>query len=316
MKKLLLIFTIILSWSSSNSEAKDWTKLNIFACTPEWGSLAMEIVGNKANVFVAATPFQDPHYVEIQTRMTSEIIKSDVVFCTGANLESSWLPTLLESAHKEQIQEGGIASFMAADYIEKLEIPREKLDKNQVNNHPFGNPHIHLNPHNISIIAERFTQLVKKLDSDNADFYQARYSNFISRWNEAIIKWEKNAASLKNMPIMVRHSQWSYLANWLGLNIVATLEERPGVPPSVKYINQVLKNVNVNPAEMIIYSPFESNKIVLWMRSKARTKDVKLPYTVGAHPKIKNLFDLFDYTINILQLERQRKEDSVLGNRI
>ena len=38
--------------------------LNIFACTPEWGSLAKELGGDRVNVYTATTALQDPHRVE------------------------------------------------------------------------------------------------------------------------------------------------------------------------------------------------------------------------------------------------------------
>ena len=37
--------------------------LNIFACTPEWGSLAKELGGDTANVYTATTALQDPHKI-------------------------------------------------------------------------------------------------------------------------------------------------------------------------------------------------------------------------------------------------------------
>lgn len=332
MKKILLSFVTILVLNSSYSEAKDWAKLNIFACTPEWGSLAQEIVGNKANVFVALSPLQDPHNVKINSNFDAltpssnssnskinsatknEIAKADIVFCTGANLEASWLPALLADLYnKKQINEGGEGYFMAADYINKLEVPKEPLEKNQINNHPLGNPHIHLNPHNIIFIAQKFTEVVSKLDSVNKSFYQSQYDNFNLRWNQAMVKWENDAASLKGMSVIVNHNEWAYLADWLGLNIIASIEESPGMAPSKKYIGGVLRSLNANPAEMILYAPYESNKRVLWMRKESRTKDVLLPYTVFAHPKIRNLFDLFDFTINTMQIERKRRKTVING---
>lgn len=305
MKKLFLIIALSVQFIANSALSKDWTKLNIFACTPEWGSLATEITGDKTNIFVATTAMQDPHYIEVSSNMISQIIKADIVFCSGADLEVKWLPILLQKASKSQIQEGGVGYFMASDYVNRLEIPKTPINLNQGDIHPFGNPHVHLDPRNISVIAAKFLALMNKLDPDNADVYNKNYNDFMNRWNKSIVKWEKDAEDLKDLPIIVRHNQWSYLVNWLKLNVVATLEEKPGVAPSAKYMSDTLKTVAMNHADMIIYAPFENKRIILWMRVKSKTKDVMLPFTVGGEPRVKNLFDLFDYTINTLKRKRK-----------
>ena len=41
--------------------------------------------------------------------------------------------------------------------------------------------------------------------------YQARYKAFAERWNAAIANWEKQAAPLRGMPILVQHKAFTYL---------------------------------------------------------------------------------------------------------
>jgi len=57
--------------------------LNIFACTPEWGSLSKEIGGDNANVYVATTALQDPHRVEARPSLIARARSADLVVCTG-----------------------------------------------------------------------------------------------------------------------------------------------------------------------------------------------------------------------------------------
>jgi len=38
--------------------------LNVFACEPEWASLAQELGGDKVSVVSATTARQDPHHIE------------------------------------------------------------------------------------------------------------------------------------------------------------------------------------------------------------------------------------------------------------
>lgn len=38
--------------------------LNVFACVPEWASLAAELGGDRVSVYQASTALQDPHRIE------------------------------------------------------------------------------------------------------------------------------------------------------------------------------------------------------------------------------------------------------------
>jgi zinc/manganese transport system substrate-binding protein len=306
MKKIFLLFFVVLSILSSPSYAKRWAKLDIFACTPEWGSLAQEIAGDRANIFIATTARQDPHYIAVKSSVVNEVLRADLIFCTGAAMESSWLPAILEKANEPSIQPGEIGNLAAADYVARLEIPKDNVDVNRGDTHPDGNPHIHLNPHNISLVAKEFLNRVTLLDEENANYYQARYDDFMLRWNHAIIVWEEHAARLENVPVIIAHNNWAYLIDWLGLRVIAKLEEKPGNMPSRKYMLNVLNLVRANRADFIIFASFDNTRIINWTRVRTRTMPLNLPYTVGGNPRVKNLFDLYNETLKLLLIEPKR----------
>ena len=64
--------------------------LEIFTCEPEWASLATELGGNKVNAFSATTGLQDPHHIEARPSLIEKIHRTDLVVCTGAELEAGW----------------------------------------------------------------------------------------------------------------------------------------------------------------------------------------------------------------------------------
>src|SRR5689334_13177297 len=80
--------------------------LNIFACLPEWGSLAKELAGDKANIYVATNALQDPHHVEARPSLIARARSADLVVCTGAELEIGWLPPVLTQSGNAKIQPG------------------------------------------------------------------------------------------------------------------------------------------------------------------------------------------------------------------
>ena len=299
IKKLLLILSIVLASSTAN--ARDWMTIQIFACEPEWGSLAKEIVGDKAKIMVATNQFQNPHFVMAKPSLISEARQADLIFCSGADLEVGWLPVLLEKANKLQIKAGGAGYLMASDYVKKLEMPTDQtMDRAKGDIHPFGNPHVHLNPNNIPPIAAEFLKRIIAIDHANAATYQTNYDQFIKKWNLAIVRWEIKGKKLKNMPIAVSHNHWAYLVDWLGLKVVAKLEEKPGVAPSTKYLFQVLGSLKANPVDTIIYAPFEDKNPIFWLSERAVTRANLLPFTINGTDQAKDLFELFDNTLDVL----------------
>src|SRR5512141_1515678 len=123
--------------------------LNVFACTPEWGALSKELGGDKINIYVATNALQDPHRIEARPSLIARARSADLVVCTGAQLESGWLPLVLAQAANPAIQPGRPGYFEAARHAALLEIP-VALDRSHGDVHAGGNPHIHLDPRNVA----------------------------------------------------------------------------------------------------------------------------------------------------------------------
>lgn len=272
--------------------------VNIFACEPEWESLAKEIGKDNVKVKTATSALTDPHHIRARPSLIAAIRQSDLVICSGNELEIGWLPILLEKA-KASVQPGEVGNLMAADYVKKLEVPTV-LDRARGDVHPGGNPHVHLNPYNISKIADELTKRLVKIDGTNAASYEQNHKAFKEKWLSAIKGWESKSASLKNMPIVVHHKNWVYLIDWLGLKEIATLEPKPGIPPSASHLEKLLALLENKPAKAIIRAPYEDDSPSRWLSDKTDIDAVELPFTVGGNDKVKNLYGLFDSTINQL----------------
>ena len=186
--------------------------LEVFACEPEWGALVKELTGENANIIVALTAFQDPHRLQARPSLIAATRRADLLICTGADLEIGWLPLLLRRAGNPEIQPGRPGHFMAADYVRKLEIPA-LVDRSQGDIHPQGNPHIHLNPNNISRIAVKLAERLSVLDPANGSDYVARLQGFQHRWETATMGWEERGETLSGLRLASHHRAFSYLAD-------------------------------------------------------------------------------------------------------
>lgn len=273
--------------------------LNIFACEPEWGALAKELGGDKVSVFTATNALQDVHHIEAKPSLVAQLRKADLLVCTGAELEIGWLPVLLRQSSNSSVQPGRPGYFEAAKFVAMLEIPT-RLDRADGDVHPYGNPHIQTDPRNIGKVADALSKRLAALDVGNAGFYQANGQDFAQRWQEAIKRWEMQASPLKGMAIVVQHKGFPYLENWLGLKQITALEPKPGVEPTGTHLAEVLAQLQQQPARMVIRAAYNSERPAQWLAERAKLPVAVLPYTVGGSERAKDLFSLFDDTVQRL----------------
>jgi zinc/manganese transport system substrate-binding protein len=273
--------------------------LNIFACEPEWGALARELGGDKVSVYDATNALQDPHHVEAKPSLLARARNADLLACTGAELEVGWLPILLRQSGNPKIQPGKPGYFEAAHYVHMLEIPA-RLDRAEGDVHAGGNPHIQTDPRNIALAADALAQRLGEIDPANAENYRQRHAQFAARWKTAIANWEKQAAPLRGAGIVVQHKGFPYLENWLGLKQLAALEPKPGVEPTSAHLSEVLAQLQRQPAKMVIRAAYNDGRASEWLSERAKIPVVVLPFTVGGSDKAKDLFGLFDDTVQRL----------------
>ena len=270
--------------------------VNIFACLPEWAALASELGGNKVSVYQASNALQDPHRIEARPSLVARMRSADLAICTGAELEIGWLPVLLQTAGNQKVQPGQPGFIAAADFVDKLEVPT-RLDRADGDVHPAGNPHIQLDPHNISKVGVVLTQRLERIDAGNAAYYEERGKEFQTRWSQAMSRWEKDATGLKGLRLVPYHKNIVYLSHWLGLNEVMYIEPKPGIPPSSGHLSELVSRLQAEPADAVVRTSYQDPKAAGWLSEKTRIPVVELPYTVGGTPGAKDLFGLFDDSI-------------------
>jgi zinc/manganese transport system substrate-binding protein len=293
MNRLAFFATILMGFAVHDAHA-----LNVFACEPEWGSLVHELAGDAVSVDVGTTALQDVHVIEAKPSLIAKVRRADLVVCTGAELEIGWLPQLIKQAGNPKIASGP-GYFLASDQITTLEKP-SKLDRSEGDIHPGGNPHFQMDPYRILAIAKALDARLAEIDPGNAAKYQQHLADFTTRWQTAIKGWEAKAAPLKGRKIVVHHWSWIYLETWLGMTQVGALEPKPGVPPTSAHLAGLIDLTKSANAFAIVRAAYQDPKPGDWLSEHTGVPAVTLPFTVGGDDQSKDLFGLYDSTIDKL----------------
>jgi zinc/manganese transport system substrate-binding protein len=289
-----LLLAVLASLSLSAHAA-----INVLACEPEWEALVNELGGDKVKVSSATNALQDPHRVEARPSLIARTRNANLLVCTGLELEVGWLPVLIQQSGNSKIAPGQPGHFEAGALVPRLDVP-SKVDRSEGDVHAAGNPHIQQNPHNIALVSAGLAKRLAEIDPANAAWYQARQKDFAARWDAAMLKWEKQAAPLKGVAVVEHHKNMEYLMNWLGMHQVGTLEPKPGVEPSAAHLSELLTQLQRTPAKMVLRAAYQDGRASQWLSEHAKIPAVVLPFSVGGDDKSKDLFGLFDSTVQHL----------------
>ena len=301
-----LIISSVLFTLSSNAFAQ----FNIFTCEPEYAALAKELAPD-ARIYLATTAMQDPHQVQARPSLIAKMRQADLVVCAGAELEVGWLPMLQMKAANAKVRNTDLGLFFAADHVETLD-KMSNVDRSMGDVHSQGNPHLHFSPPRILAIAKALTEKLIQLDSDNSRDYQQQLERFSSRWTLASAKWQETASKLSGMKVIAYHSSFRYLFDFSGIEQVADLEPKPGLPPTSGHLAGLLKQANNSDITAIVIASYQDKRGANWLAEKSNLPVIVLPLSVGGNEQSNDLFSLYDNVLSLLSQEYSAKKLLVL----
>ena len=262
----------------SNSQAQ-----TIFACEPEWAALTRVLLP-QARLHVATHARQDPHHIEARPALIAQLRSADAALCTGASLESGWLPTLQQRAGNPRVQNGAPGLFFAASTV-KLMDARPGAGGNPFAGdiHEEGNPHLHTDPRRLLEVARAWHQRLQELFPAQQAAIAQRYEVFQTQWQARILLWEKRAAPLRGAQVAAQHGSFAYLWNWLGMQQIADLEPKPGLAPTPGHLQQLLEQLRTKPPAAIVITSYQDARAARWLSQQLenRVPLLQLPATVN-----------------------------------
>ncbi|EEF58295.1 metal ABC transporter substrate-binding protein [Pedosphaera parvula] len=255
MKKFKLSFVLLAALLPLMAQAK----MKVIATTPDLGSIAEAIGGDKVEVTTLARPTEDPHFVDAKPSFIVKLNRADALVEGGAELEIGWLPRLLDDARNNKLEPGAPAHISASQGIQLLEVPAT-LDRSKGDIHAAGNPHFMTDPMNGKIVAQHIADSFSALDPKSSETYKANLKKFTGELDAKMGEWDKLLAPYKGQEVIAYHDSWPYFAKRFGLNIDMFLEPKPGIPPTPSHLAEVIIKMKQNKDHVIIVDPYQNRK--------------------------------------------------------
>ena len=296
--RMCLAFMLVMTVGIGATEA---APLKVVTTLPDLAWLAQTLGGDRVSAKSICSGYQDPHYLEAKPSYAKDLRSADLLVFSGLELEVGWLPRLLEAARNPNLRPGSPRLFEASSAVKHiLEVPQGGVDRSQGDIHPFGNPHFLLDPRNMLLVGDALAARLAELDPAGASAYQSGLANLHATLEPKIAAWEKQAASLRGAPVVGFHKQWEYLADWLGLDLVGYIEDRPGIPPSPKHLSELIDMMKARKVKTVLVAPFNDIKAADEVAKRAGVKPAVLPASVGGVDNTSTYIALMDAIVSRL----------------
>jgi zinc/manganese transport system substrate-binding protein len=256
-------------------------QLKVVTSTTDLYDIATAVGGDKISATHIGQGYQDPHFIDAKPSFVLQLRNADVWAFVGLDLEIGWMPLLLDGARNPKIRSGGSGYVDASKAIRILDTPQGNVDRSMGDVHPLGNPHYWLDPENGRRIARMFKAKFAQLDPKNEDTYERNEKAFEARLNAAEKGWAADLATIRGKPVVAWHTSWRYFAEYNGMNIVAFVEPKPGVPPSPSHLYTVIQTVKKTGAKVIVMEPFYDRKVADLIAKQTGATVLILPPSVG-----------------------------------
>ncbi len=225
--------------------------LRVVASLPDVADMARQIGGDRVAVETIAQGSQDPHKVPVKPSFVTKLNRADALVVQGLGLEHTFLPALLEVASNPRILPTGPAYIDASAYVQPLEVPTSQ-DRSQGELHPLGNPHINLDPVRGKLMARAIADGLARVDPQGAASYQEGLARYAALLDRKIAEWERLAAPLRGVKAVSYHRDLVYLADRYGIDVVGTIETKPGVPATPGHLEELVATMKREQVGLVI----------------------------------------------------------------
>ena len=299
MKTLSLLLVAATVLPGPREPAKPVAPISVVATTPDLAALAREIGGSAVDVKALAKPTEDPHFVDAKPSHIVTLNRADVLIEGGAELELGWLPPLMESARNGKIASGAAGRVVASQGIRMMEIPTT-FDRSKGDVHALGNPHFLIDPLNAKIIAANIAEHLAQVAPASAETFRSNLRAFDSKLDAKLAEWQKQLAPFKGAKIVTYHKDFVYLAERFGLEVVATLEPKPGIAPSPAHLATVISTMRAQNAHVILVQPYQNRKTAETVARQTSATVLDMPQQPGAVKDATTYFTMMDHLVRTL----------------
>lgn len=313
--------------------------LKVCATVPDLGSLVREVGGDEVQVVVFCKGGENPHFVDARPSYVKDMSQADLFVQAGMELEIGWAPVLLNQSRNARIQPGSQGYLDVSQAIRPMEVPAGPIDRSQGDVHPMGNPHYLNEPINGLRVARLIRDRLISLRPSQKDAFEKGYADFRKRLVVALVGqkladaydpekltalieraklsdfdaflsrqgqaemlggWLGRLKAFRDAPVVDDHPLWVYFAHRFGLGVVGHMEPKPGITPTTRHLNELVRLMKERNVKVVMSSPYFDEEYAAFLVRHTGARAVVLAHQVQALPEAKDYISTVDYNVAAL----------------
>ncbi|MEZ4388272.1 MAG: metal ABC transporter substrate-binding protein [Candidatus Krumholzibacteriia bacterium] len=275
--------------------------LHVVCTLTDLGWLAEQVGGPEVEVTVLCPGEYDPHVLPARPSLARAVGKADLLCYNGLDLEVGWLPVLMDKARNSRVRAGQSGDLDCSHALDRvLEVPTAGVSRAQGDVHPHGNPHYLLDPRNGLRVAHLMADRLAELRPEAAAGFHARADRLDADLAPRIAAWYAAAAPVRARPLVNQTKQWEYLADWLGLEFLGAVEHRPGIAPSPRHVDDLVRQAMAAGVRELVAAPWNHLDEARGAADRMDATLVVLPAAVGSLAGAETYPAMFDVIVQKL----------------
>jgi ABC-type Zn uptake system ZnuABC Zn-binding protein ZnuA len=321
-----IAFVFALALEPASPARPPEAQLEVLTTLTDFRDIAARVGGDRVLATSLLKGPEDPHFVDAKPGFIRAANKADLFIKNGMELEIGYEPMIVAESRNPKIQPGAAGSCDVSAGVRRLEVPTQGADRGMGDIHSFGNPHYMLDPVNAKIVARTIRDRLKAVDGGGSEAYDRGCEAFVRKVDEAMFGakllerfrasdledlcergtlldflnkrgaandlsgWAGSLAPFAGSPVVDYHAGGTrYLANRFHIEVLSSLEAKPGIAPSLSHLGEVVKLMRARNVKALLYSAYNRQSDVDWVCEQTGASGVKIAHQVGAIP------DALDY---------------------
>jgi len=279
--------------------AQAFATLRIVATTPDLADITRQIGGDQVKVESLAKGTEDIHAVPQRPSFLPKLNQADAVVLIGLEAEHAFLPALLEVAQNPNILRGKPGYIDCSEGLAPMDVPAT-VSRAEGELHPEGNPHYNFDPRKGPMIADNIAKGLSRIDPTHAALYAQNRDEFKKSLAAKQAEWKTLIAPLQGVKAVCHHADMVYFANYLGVNLVGTVELKPGIPPPPKHLEELAQLMKSEHVPLIIHEIQYPSDTAQWLAQQTGAKIADIATMGNAFPDSKTYLGMIDHNIRAI----------------
>jgi ABC-type Zn uptake system ZnuABC Zn-binding protein ZnuA len=255
-----------------------------------------QVGGERVEVYAVYRGRTDMHFFEPIPSQVMRLKNADILVVVGLDGDA-WIRALIDASRNPRIKFGAAGYVDPSDGIRPLQVPAGRIDGARGHVHPYGNPHYWFTPENVAVVLDNIYEGLARISPEDEPLFRANRDAYLQEVERTFAELKELLAPFAGTGVIEYHRSWDYFCGYFGLELVATLEPKPGIPPSGKHLSEVVRIARGRNAQLMLVEPYYPDKPVRRITKETGIEAVRIPIYLGSKKELESYLDLLRYNV-------------------